>query len=440
MNNLKIQNTDEIDWKLILSRWDITKYVSRIDLVDLSLICKFMRNKLFPDIYRCIVLDKFSDGLDDLPLNIVNSELENEALARYDEHLKDFIPHARRLLYICDYNEILLLSIPKVFYRLNTMHLAEVSFTLNVFQKLMNGLTQLEHLSIEYSLLIIPKDFDMQITLKFPPNLITLKIVYGELMRTEFDPSLIFSDYLGSSSGSNTEILKFKIENCSLPKLKVLEIVQDDQSFVETQNNLICASESLTHLSTKLALINEFSLKNLKSLTSLTLTSNYIFSQKFYDTIFSTLKHLRELRINAEFFLTSDDDIIIPGLQRLISIGKNVEILTIPYIDFKNLFIEETIHNFPNLKVLNLVRSANVKTLNPTKFPKTLKTLNLHNFDPKTLDINNIKNCDDLKVVSISYEEGYYNFFNFEETKLSKGVKGWKIIYFYGSSIKCYKE
>jgi hypothetical protein len=138
--------------------------------------------------------------------------------------------------------------------------------------------------------------------------------------------------------------------------------------------------------------------------------------------------------------LTSDDDIIIPGLQRLISIGKNVEILTIPYIDFKNLFIEETIHNFPNLKVLNLVRSANVKTLNPTKFPKTLKTLNLHNFDPKTLDINNIKNCDDLKVVSISYEEGYYNFFNFEETKLSKGVKGWKIIYFYGSSIKCYKE
>ncbi|KXN71521.1 hypothetical protein CONCODRAFT_69770 [Conidiobolus coronatus NRRL 28638] len=440
MNNLKIKNTDEIDWKLILSCWNTTKYVSKIDLVDLCLICKFMRNKLFPDIYRCIVLEKFSDGLDDLPLNIINSELEKEALDRYNEHLKDFIPHARCLFYICDYNEILLLSIPQVFYKLNRIQLADVSSTLNVFQKLMNGLTQLEHLSLEYSLLIVPKDTDNLITLKLPPNLITLKIVYGEIMRIEFDPSLIFSDYLGLSDESNTEILKFKIESGSLPKLKVLKITQDDQRFMETQNNLICASEQLTHLSTRFSLINEFSSNNLKSLISLTLTNNYIFPQNFVEIDFSTLKNLKELRIKGGFNLTRYDDVIIPGLQKLISIGKNVEILTLPYINFDNLSIEETIHNFPNLKELNLIKATNVETLSPTKFPKTLNTLNLCNFDPKTLDINNIKNCDELKVVSISYEEEYYNFFNFEDTKFAKGVKGWRIIHFYGSSIKCYKE
>jgi hypothetical protein len=440
MESLKVKESNEIDWRLLLTSWDIAKYFPKFDLIELSQYNKFMRKRLSPFIFKNIILNNFSDGLDDLPLEVESAEVEKEALDRYDEHLKYLYPHVRSLIYEYDYNEVLLLCIPQVFSNLNRLQLTNVSVTLTSFHKLMSGLKQLEHLFLGHPLFIVSDTSEDPVTLQLPSKLITFKIIHGELMRTEFDSSLVFSDYLEYSNESNTGTLKFDIEKGSLPNLKILEIDMDDQNFMESRISLVSASNQLTHFSTKLSLICDFSSVHFKSLTSLTLTNNFQFPRRLLDYTFPALENLKEFRIMGGFNLTEYDELIIPSIKKLLNIGKNAERLTFPYIQIDRLSIDEVIQSFPNLKDLTLVKASDVVTLSPIKLPNTVKVLNLFNFNPKFIELNSIKDSIELKILNIAYENENLNYFEFDENELVKDIEGWRVIRFYGSSIKCYKE
>ncbi|KXN71532.1 hypothetical protein CONCODRAFT_5788 [Conidiobolus coronatus NRRL 28638] len=436
----QLNEINEIDWMLILSSRDTVKYISKADLINFSLICKFLRNRLLSHVFYSIVLRSFSERTNDLPLYTMNTEIESKVLDRYDKHLNKQIPHVRSLVHEHDYSEILILHIPQVFDKLSRLQLFDSSFTLDTFHKLMSGLNHLKSLSIEFSLFLVFDTGDNEITLHLPPTLVSLKISYGEVMRLEFNPSFSFDDYLIHCSYNNTSSLNFNIQRGSLPNLKILQIENNGPGFIETHDSLIYASNKLANLSTKFSLINDLTFINLQSLTKLTLTTDYEFSQRLFDYTFPILKNLKEFSIMGGSNFNNYKESICKIIERILNIGKYAEWLTFPYIQIDKLSIEEVIQSFTNLKELSLVNVNDVVALDPIKLPNTIKTLNLINFNPKFIELNNIKHSSELEVISIGYKEEKNNYFEFDENELVKDVKGWKTIRFYGSSIKCYKE
>ncbi|KXN71518.1 hypothetical protein CONCODRAFT_5774 [Conidiobolus coronatus NRRL 28638] len=433
---------NKLGWKYELCKLDTIKYLSKNELVGLSIICKALRAKLFRYVFREVILKNVLLGFEHLSPNEIDPELVELVISRYKEDLKHLISNTRSLVYQNDYNDCSLIFIPRLFLNLNSLHLYETKFTLTIFQTLMNELISLKKLSINCCLLIAFDSHNNHPYLQLPSNLISLKIKSGALMRPRFGSRLNLRKYLECCNLSDLQPMNFAVERDSLQKLKILIIDQIGEEFMETQNGLLFAGHQLEHFSTDISLIRGAIFTNLYNLTSLTLTLANIeeFPISISEINILTLQNLKELVIKGGFTLENNDEVIISSLQKLLYIGKNVERLTVPYIKFYKLSIENTVHSLSNLKELSLFKAINVETLSPTNFPKALKTLNLHSFNPKRLDINNVKNCNGLEVISIFYSD-YSNFIvNFEDTKFAKEIQGWKVINFPGSSIKCYKN
>jgi hypothetical protein len=435
----QLNEIDEIDWKLILSSQDTVKYISKADLISFSLICKFVRNKLLSSVFYSVDLSLFSERIKSLPLYTMDKEAESDIFDSYDRRLKKHIPYVRSIIHEHGYDEILLLSIPHVFGKLSRLQLFDTYFTLDTFHKIMSGLNRLNSLSIEFSLFLVFETSDNIITLHLPPSLASLKISYGELMRAEFKPSFSFNDYFLHRDYYNTDALYFNIQKGSLPNLKLLQIENSGPYFIETHNNLMVAGDRLDNLLTKLSLINELTFVNLQSLTKLTLTSDYEFPQRLLDYTFPTLENLKEFSIMGGSNFSNYKESICKVIKRILNIGKNASKLTFPYTKIDNLSIEEVTQGFSSLKELSLVKTANVSTISPIKFSNTIKTLNLVCFNPKFIKLGSFEDSLGLEVISIAYEKEKYSYFKFDEAGLIKDAKRWRIIRFYGSSIKCYK-
>jgi hypothetical protein len=375
-----------------------------------------------------------------LPLYTMDTEVRSKVLDRYDKHLKKHIPYVKSIIHEHDHNEVLLLSIPQVFNKLNRLIFFDSSFTLDTFHKIMSGLNHLKSLSIEYSLFLVFDTSDNIITLHLPPSLVNLKISYGELMRAKYNPSFSFGDYLLHYSYYSSSCLNFNVHKGSLPNLKVLQIENNGSDFIGTHNSLISSSNQLTSLSTRLSLINDFTFTSLQSLKKLALISDYEFPQRLLNCVFPTLENLKEFSIMGGSNFNNYIDPICNTIKRILNIGKNANKLTFLYTQIAKISIEEVIQIFPNLKELILVKAGKVSNLGAIKFSNTIKTLNLINFNPRLIELNNVKISSELEVVRIAYEESNRNYFKFDETELVKDAEGWGVTRFYGSSIKCYKE
>ncbi|KXN71516.1 hypothetical protein CONCODRAFT_5772 [Conidiobolus coronatus NRRL 28638] len=367
-------------WKAILSNYDTVKYLSKFELIE---------------------------------------------LISYDQDLSNHVHHVKSLTYEYYHNNLLLRYISQIFYNLNRLHLSESSFTLTAFQKLMSDLNQLEHLILNRTLFIVFDTSNDPIILSLPPNLIT------------FRPK----SYLEIGDRTNIEDLKLKVESNSLPNLKYLEIDHYFQDFIETGSSLLAASRNLKHLSARYCLIERFSGINIQSLRSLTITMINQHYQSNVDAIFPTFRNLKELKIFAGFGINVfERGLIIPRLQKLANIAKNIEKLTLPYIKSSSFSIKDTLQNFDNLKELSLVPADKLTSLNPEELPKTINILNLYNTNPNFVDINNFSNCSELRTIAIYYNSQTLNNFKFEKSGFYKGFEGWRIINYPGASIRCYKE
>jgi hypothetical protein len=430
------RETDIIDWKLILSSWDTIKYIPKPDLISYSKSCKFIRNKLFPCIFKNITLSSFSKGIPDMPLNTFNSDHEKEALNRYRKHLYSIIPHVKNLVYEYENSEILFHLTPQVFRNLSRLELSNISITISSFHRLVNDLDHLDHLHLKDVILIVFENIDDPAILQLPSSLINFKISYGMVSLAEFDSSLSIVDYVEFSNTVITSI-KFNIEAGSLPNLKVLEIDQYNQDFIESQNSLILSSNQLTKFKTRLSFIKEIPSESLHSITSLVITNIHQYYQDSTNLTLPTLQNLKELKISSGYQINELEERLIPSRFRfLANIGKNVNKLTLEYFKFSKFSIEDLLINFNSLFELNLIYIISDIALNHKKFPLTIKSLNLNEIKPSLFNINNVNNCSGLETISIYYES---HDFKFEESELSKGVEGWRIIHFPGTSIRYYK-
>jgi hypothetical protein len=444
MENLVNKGNSQINWELILSSWDTIKYFTKSEMVYISKASTSIRSILLPHIFKSITLNNISYYLDDPdelpPYELVPTENSNRVLDSNKEHLKSLIPHVKSLVSEDEYNESLLISIPQVFYGLNRLQFSDTAITLALFHKLMASLSHLEHLTLNHPTIIAFDIRNAPITLKLPPSLISFKISYGELIRADFIPGLGIGDYLADSDEFKTEVLNFNIKEDSLPKLKLLEIVEDDQDFIDTQNNLISACSQLTHLITRYSLIDEEATIKLQFLNSLTIINNYQLTHNYAEFNFLPIKMLKELKIIGALGLLKHDGSITSRFKKLISMAKYVDKLTLPYIRSYHFSIEDILQNFEKLEELSFVKTGNLFSLNPDALPKSIKAVNLYGISPKLVDFKTIKHCSKLEVISINYENENYNNSEFEYSDFSKTVKGWKVVHFPGVSIKCYKD
>ncbi|KXN64759.1 hypothetical protein CONCODRAFT_13976, partial [Conidiobolus coronatus NRRL 28638] len=285
-------------WVIVISSWDTVRYLSASELIELSLICRFTRNKVFKYVSESITLNGFLDDYINLSLNYANSDiLKKEVLNIYEQHLKKLIPHVKSLYYGGENSEILLLSIPQVFSRLNKLQIFRVSFTLVTFYKIMDGLNQLKYLSLDEAQFITFDVRRIPITLQLPQSLVTFELSYCDLMHAEYNPSFCLNDYLNYRIETYTTTLNCKIKPDSLPSLKALTLDHYDLEFAATQNNLILGSSQITHFSTNLSLINELTFVNLQYLESLTLSNHHDYPRSFLEADIPNLHSLKKLKI-----------------------------------------------------------------------------------------------------------------------------------------------
>ncbi|KXN71517.1 hypothetical protein CONCODRAFT_78284, partial [Conidiobolus coronatus NRRL 28638] len=444
MESLVNKGNNQINWELILSSWDTIKYFTKSELVDISRASISIRSILLPHIFKSVALNNISYYLDDPdelpPYELVPTENSNRVLDRNREHLKSLIPHVKSLVSEDEYNESLLISIPQVFYGLNRLQFSDTAITLATFHKLMSGLNHLEHLTLNHPTIIAFDVRNAPITLKLPSSLISFKISYGELIRADFIPGLGIGDYLADNDEFKTEILNFNIKEDSLPRLKLLEIVEDDQDFIDTQNNLISASSQLSHLITRYSLIDEEAIIKIQFLNSLTIINNYQLTHNYTDFNFLSIKMLKELKIIGALGLVKHDGSMTSRFKKLINMAKYVERLTLPFIRSYNFSIEDILQNFERLEELSFIKTGNLVSLNPDTLPKTIKSVNLYGISPKFVDFKTIKHCSKLEVISINYRNENYSSSEFEYSEFSKNIKGWRVVHFPGISIKCYKD
>jgi hypothetical protein len=401
-----------------------------------------LRAKIFKYIFSEFIFQSDLFGFEHIPLNKIDSKLVELVINTHIEGFKYLTSNTRSLVYQNDYDENLIIFIPQLFTNLSSLHLFEAKFTLTKFQIIMNELTNLKSLSIYYCLLIVLGSHDNQPYLQLPSSLISFKVKSGALMQQRFDAMLNLRSYLECCNLNDLQPMNFRVALENLKKLKILVIDQIGEGFIETQNSLLFASNQLEYFSTHVSLINRAMFINLYRIRSLTLTMDNIdeFPIGISEINIPTLQNLKELIIKGRFNSESYDELIFSGIQKLLYIGKNVEKLTMPYIELYRVLIENTIHDFSNLKDLSLYNTISDKTLSPTNFPKSLKTLNLYSFNPKTLDIINVRNCDGLKFISIFYSE-YFDFIvDLEDSRLAKETQGWRVISFPRSSIRYYKD
>ncbi|KXN71520.1 hypothetical protein CONCODRAFT_69769 [Conidiobolus coronatus NRRL 28638] len=436
MNKLIIRETEVIDWKLVLASWDTAKYIPKVDLICYSKSCKFIRNKLISHIFKSITLISFSKGLPDMPLNTLNSGHEKEVLDRYRNRLYGLIPYVKSLAFKYENSETLFFSVSQVFHNLSRLELSSISITISSFHKTINDLNHLEHLHLKDAILVVFENIDDPAILQLPSSLISFKISYGMLFLADFDSTFSIVDYVEFSDTIIASI-KFNIQAGSLPNLKMLEIDQDNQDFIESQSSLILASGQLTKFTTRLSFIKEIPSDNLHSLTSLVITNIHQYYHNNTSFTLPTLRNLKELRISSGYQINGFEERLIPSrFKFLANIGKNIGKLTLEYFKFDKFSIEDLLSNFNNLLELNLVYIISEIALNHEKFPLTIKSLNLYRIKPKLLNINSIKSCSGLEAISISYEG---QDFIFEESEFSRGIESWRIINFPGTSIRCYR-
>jgi hypothetical protein len=427
---------DQLGWKVILSSYNITKYLATTDLVEFSKTCKFIKNKLAPSLFKAISFSDYHGSLNGLPLNeIYSSKDESHTLSKLEDSLKRIIPQVKKLIYKLYHNEMLFLCIPVVFANLTILELFEAQFTLDSFNKISNELTRLKCLYLNEINLVVSNLNPAPIAMAIPHGLEVFRISFGQAIYKNYDPNLESSYYSEFGETINMETLKFNIEQESLSNLRVLEINQDSEEFRETQLILLSASSRLTRFSTRFAIFEGLSQINFSSLTSLTLTNVYQSNQDFG---FQTLLNLIEFEVIAGIQLDDFNQMLLfDRFLNIANLGLNAKKLAFPYISSYPYTIEDVLQKFTNLTELTLNSSNKVVRLNPEKFPNSIKSLNIHNIRTKFIDIENITQCPGLCTISIYYDD---LTFKFEEVDHFKGVFGWKLIHFYGSSIKCYRE
>ncbi|KXN71752.1 hypothetical protein CONCODRAFT_69615 [Conidiobolus coronatus NRRL 28638] len=431
---------DKVEWIVALSRWDIVEYLSKHELADLSVVCKFLRNKLYQHVFKRIKLRYFLDNYIDLTFNeICSTKIKRQVLESLNENLKGFILFVKSLNNISRCNESLLLSISQLFLNLNSLKLTESMITLATFDKIMCNLTKLEHLSLNDIKFVSFDTSEDPLTLHFPKSLISFNILNGTLTRKEYSSSFKVRDYFYNSPGFIAGTLKFNVEKDSLPNLKILRAYHFYQDFIGSVISLLSATRVLSHLSTSLLFINESTLANLHLIKSLTIINSNTFSQNIIQVDISAFQNLKELEISGKFVSYNGRTLFVIG-QGLNVAAKNIKRLALKYFEINRLLAEEFKCNFPNLVELSLFNAGVDKAVNLNNLPKSIQALNFYNINPKLLDINTIINYPELKFISVTYESGYPYKLKFEHIELFSNIEGWREIHFPGPSIKCYKQ
>ncbi|KXN73379.1 hypothetical protein CONCODRAFT_167267 [Conidiobolus coronatus NRRL 28638] len=418
VNNLKI------DWKSLLLKKEILKYLSEKDLKEVVLCSKDVFKELKPLLLRKFYFNKNTiDFLSELPhINLQGS----------GNNLK---------LVTCVYitYKISALEFQVLFTYFNSLkllHLSSLQFDLTFINSIFKNLTELrclELIGIKIGVKSSNYENGGDCTLKVPLALSKLTL---RSCKAFYQNS---NDLNISKEGvlTNSDHCPFYgISKLKFEKLASLTIIKtggsDDTQFI---NEFLANNQKLKKLSISYDELNKEAFKLISKSKTLENLSLYKFLGTFK---FSTDAHIRSIR-----YLTLDESIYRCGrvfIYDLVKCFSNVQHLKLIYISKYHLTIRTLVSRLHKLTSLVLISKTPQKEFSlELKNPKLFK-INLVNFmlnGVKLSVFNKEKQLKNLRIVKLSNHKSYFNI-NYDQIMEDNMVQGWDTV-FIGTSAICSK-
>ncbi|KXN70963.1 hypothetical protein CONCODRAFT_70210 [Conidiobolus coronatus NRRL 28638] len=425
--------TDSKQISTILSSYDIIKYLSIWDRVELSSTSKLIYDKL-----TCYRLERYNIGSSEFQEYINNTQQRTywtddnyePRLEYFNDAINKYKPYLTRFAFgVVDY--ILLNHFSFKFQNLTSLELSNIILPKSELLVIIGNFKKLSYLTLMGITAAYSKTENINTKFKFSAFLRQLKwqnCVEFELNDTDLLSSNQLAKYINFE---NTKVLDISLNLVN--SLKSLIWCNFDSSDMELLCNLITNNPGLTKFTTTLHSINQAILEcitNNRNLTELTILDSI-------SSILLTSDHLINLANIKSLhfpFIASES---VTSINLLIERCQNLENLEL----FLNYNTDITYTNYikklVKLKALKVISTVFIPSFLYSNFSQdNLEVLEICTFNPLKLNFNNFTNLTKLKVITNACSDN--NPKNWTYSPDFEDLNGWRAIK-YDRSIKYWK-
>jgi hypothetical protein len=424
---------DKTDWSLFLSFTELTQHLDTSSVIELSLICKYLRTKLKYKIFKRANINKLVENAAQGPGNEDTYSKKSQLIDSRYSSIKKYVTS---LSFDVQSNPFYIHVVCEYFLNLSNLTINECIVPSTVLNNIFNNTTALTNLSLSDNLILYRGGANYIEELNLPESLKALELGDISAISTPYweDPLLFFQTWTDLTP--DTVQLKLKFSSL-LPNLVYLHLMTIEGALESNLSTFLVNNNQLKFIKVYLDCLSPSIFESLAKCEHMVEVEILPPTRSFSATIALdsiNLPSVKKLTLNN---IINRDSCLI---SRILSPFINVTELKISNLYKWPQYIYLYIQKFKCLEKLTIYKTSGHLLLNEFFLASTsLKILEFIGLDKLDFRLSLMDNCPKIRLVSVDTS-------NFNANNLADllGLVGrysseWTILKF-RDTVKCYKK